>query len=72
MILLFLTRNRIWYIVYDRRHVWVSDSKQHSLILTFEGKNVGIDSATGIGNGKRGRLLFGQPGRDSKKLDGAM
>jgi hypothetical protein len=38
----------------------------------FDVENVGIMSSACICNGRRGRLLFQQPGRDSKELGGAI
>jgi hypothetical protein len=38
----------------------------------FDMENVGIISSAGISNGRRGRMLYEQPGRDSRKQGGAV
>jgi hypothetical protein len=71
-LLLILTIRKTSNISYDRRRDRVRALGRHHPIWMFDVKTVGIISSACICNGRRGRLLFERPWRDSTKKGGAV
>jgi hypothetical protein len=72
MLLLSLTIRKTSNMSYNRRRDWVRAVERHHPICLFKVKTVGIISSACICNGRRGRLLFERPWRDSTKKGGAV
>jgi hypothetical protein len=71
-LVLILTIRKTSNISYNQRRDRVWASGMHHPIWMFEVKTVGTISSAWICNGRRGRLLFERPWRDSTKTGGAV